>query len=249
MSIPFIFYDDSHTTTSGSLTFSFGEIDTTNTSNFVDELYVYHSRKSLLDVYSGDTGDKVVSSVYDVNLNSVWADQENVFLGTAGSGVLYFNKSYLSNYPTNSGLYNEINIYKQYPDITGNSIKCIHGNEEKIAFVTDSGVDYFKKEPNGYRSYTTTTEAEKCFVCAERNFYYTTISGSYSYLNKMNHCLTDWKEPDVVYDFFVENVYINDFYVSESPVSDGYNTIFLATTSGVYVIDEYYKTMNIYKKG
>jgi hypothetical protein len=246
--IPFTFYDDTHTASSGTTEFSFGAIDTTNTSNFVDELYVYHTRKSLLDIYSAETGDGIVSSVYDLYLTSVWADENNVFLGTAGSGVLYFDKSYLSNYPTNSGLYNELEVYKQYPEITSNSIRCIHGNGDKIAFVTSSGVDYFKREPNGYRSYTTTTEAEKCFVCAGRNFYYTTISGNQSYLNKLRHCLTDWYEPDVVYDFFVPNVYVNDFYVSEAPVSNGYNAIFLATTSGVYVIDEYYKTMNIYKR-
>jgi hypothetical protein len=243
--IPFTFYDDTHTASSGTIEFSFGAIDTTNTSNFVDELYVYHTRKSLLDIYSAETGDGIVSSVYDLYLTSVWADENNVFLGTAGSGVLYFDKSYLSNYPTNSGLYNELEVYKQYPEITGNHVKHIHGYNDRLACVTDSGIDYIKQEPNRYRSLHQTEYTRRCFVTEDGGLYYTTTSGSHTQVNKCVNCLTDWSEPDVSYSFFEPGVYVNDLKVHK--INTG-NLVLLATNDGVYVINEQNETIDIYRK-
>jgi lipid-binding SYLF domain-containing protein len=140
-----------------------------------------------------------------------------------------------------------------YSNLTSNYIRYLHGDGEIICAVTNSGVDVVKINPQSYRSYTVISGAKKCFMTSTGKLYYT-ISGSSNWsLNVRNNPLTDWSEPDYSYitgsGIFSAGIKLNDIYITENTGSDGFNnTVFCATTSGVFVIDETDDTYSVYYK-
>ena len=84
-------------------------------------------------------------------------------------------------------------------------------------------------------------------------FYYTVLSGSVWSINRVKSCLWDWYSPDYSYlsggEILASGIEINDIFVTELTASDySNNTLFLATSSGVYVIDEGNLNYAIYYK-
>ena len=81
---------------------------------------------------------------------------------------------------------------------------------------------------------------------AGNDIYYLTSSGSNYFINKVNNSLLDWLEPDTIFTL-TEGLKINDLYVTTGTAEDGINnTLFVATSSGVYVMDEFSKDFDIY---
>ena len=242
----FIFHDSTYSIISGSgLDIHFGYVYKEGYFTWVDESFIYHTNKELLSVYSAEDGWKVVDSVYNYDFTSVFSSPNKVYFGTDTLGILYLDKEILTNHPTSSGVYSSFETYKQYPEITGNYVRHIHGYNDRLVCVTNSGIDYIKQEPNGYRSLHQTEYARRCFVTEDGSLYYITTSGSHTQVNRCVNCLTDWSEPDVSYSFFEPGVYVNDLKVHK--LNTG-SLVLLATNYGVYVINEQNETIDIYRK-
>jgi len=214
---------------------------------YTDSTYVFAALEVGLDLIDIESEDKCAYITYTDGVKSVWGNDSIVFMGTTSSGVKYLNKSDITcNLVTPVDLTNYVKPFKHTPFITSNNIKHVHGRDNIVMCCTASGVDIYKLEPNGYRSSTTISGAYKCFVPAGGGAYYLTLSGTDYSINKINTTLMDWSEPDEI--FKVDSgLEINDLFVTyHTAVGGTKNTLFIATSSGVYVIDEATYETDIY---
>ena len=211
---------------------------------WVDD-YVYAATSDGLEIYDTVSESLYSYVTYSGGFNTVWANDDKVFVGTTDAGVKYINKTCISGSVVSPyDLYTCLNDFSgltYYHELTSNNIRYIHGNSDVLCMITDSGVDVVKIDPQSYRSYTTISGAKKCFMTAAGKFYYT-ISGTEWSLNRVDSCLYDWSVPDYSYitgsGILPATEKINDIFITENTASDGVsNTIFCATSSGVYIID------------
>jgi len=220
---------------------------------WTDSDYVFVATTSGLDIYDvNDDSDRYAYITYS-GFNTVWANDDKVFTGTTNSGVKYIDKTCISGsvgspYDLTTCL-NDLSGLTYYHELTSDNILYIHGSGDTLCMVTDSGVDVVKIDPQSYRSYTTISGAKKCFMASKKLYY--TVSGVEWSLNRIDSCLGDWSVPDKSYmtggGILPAGKKINDVFITESTASDGVsNTIFCATTSGVYIICEFTDSYNIY---
>jgi len=214
---------------------------------FTDALYVFAATETSLDIINIESESKCAYAEQKGGFTTVWANDTTVFLGTTSSGVKYLRKSDIScDIIAPVDLTDYIRPFVNEPFITNNGIKHIHGQDDRIICCTASGVDVYKLEPNGYRSFTTVSGAYKCFMPPGRTAYYLTSSGTDYFINKINTTLLDWSEPDEVFTVDL-GLRINDLFVTaHTAVGGTKNTLFIATSSGVYVIDEATYETDIY---
>jgi len=227
---------------------------------FSDNLFVYAACDFGLDIIDKIEEEKIAYINNSEGFNTVWADDDVVYVGTTSSGIKYFYKTCISGtalIPNN--LITCLSDFSSPFGISSQNVKYIHGNgDDYLMCCTDLGVDVYYRKPTMYRSTTTVSGARKCFMTSDGKFYYTTISGatvSGTYdlwsLNKVSKPLWDWVNPDYIYstggDIFPAGLEINDIFVTESTSENGIdNTLFFATSSGVYIVDEWSQNHVIY---
>ena len=180
-----------------------------------------------MDIFDYDTGGFINRIPMPMGVESVWAEGDYIYFAATYSGVFISTVSGLSTSP-----------YKQYPDITSNEVRYLHGAGDYLCVTTVSGVDRYKISTAG-REYTTLNNAHKCFQVDTGDYYYITnpVSGTSGlhavYESGGGH--TYLAQQDAV----IDDVSINDIYVTEGTSEYSYgNVVFLATTSGAYVIEE-----------
>lgn len=190
--------------------------------------HIYKATTSGVDIFDYDTGDFINRIPISIGVTSVWADEDHVYFSTTYSGTFLATVSGLETWQP----------YKQEPDITSNEVRYIHGNGDYICATTVSGVDRYKIS-TGDREYITLSDAHKCFQVNTGDYYYATnpVSGTSTlhavYESGGGH--TYLAQQDAV----IGDVSINDIYVTEGTSEYSYgNVLFLATTSGAYVIEE-----------
>ena len=256
----FNFTEDGYTPPSASGTiYNFEYTGFTLNQIWKDDDYVYVVHNVGLEVIEIDSEEKIAYIEPSFGFNSVWASDSMVFLGTTFSGIKYIEKTCISGTVlTPENLITCLTDYTPPYGITSQNIRYIHGNSDYIMWCTDLGVDVYRAEPYGYRSFTTVSGAQKCFMTSIGRFYYTTVSGAtvsgidYLWsLNRLNNSLTDWTVPDYSYSTGINilpvGLEINDIFVTESTAANGIdNTVFIATSSGVFVIDEGNLNYNVY---
>jgi hypothetical protein len=214
---------------------------------WTDDTYVYaatSSGASIVDIASESQGAYIS---FNGGFKSVYANDDTVFFATTDSGIQYIDKTCI-----NSSINNPVDITSclyEYSvhTLTSNNVRYVHGSGDFMMCTTTLGVDIIKLEPHGYKSYTTITGDQnpyKCFMTSTGKGYYTVqhTNGSWS-VDRINSSLQDWSAPDYTYitgsGILPENVAINDIFVTESTSSNGTdNTLFVATTSGIVIIDE-----------
>ncbi len=220
---------------------------------WTDDTYVYAATSSGLDIIDIDTEYYYAEIPYSPGFITVWASDDRVYLGTTAAGMKYLNKTCISGSLDEYPYYLDgcLHNYTTQP-LTSDYVKYIHGNGDFLMCCTDVGVDVIKQEPRGYRSYTTVSGAEKCFMTSTGKFYYTTVdttvSGSFWSVNRVDRPLVDWSDPDYEYGDPLDPLRgVTDIFVTEGTAADGVdNTLFVATTSGVYVIDESDLSYHVY---
>ena len=201
---------------------------------FIDGDYVYKIDNYTLSLYT--TAGSVITEVsYNVLLTAIWGNDSLLFIGTQGSGVFYIDKSILDD--SYEFIYENTNIYKEEPDINSNNITHIHGTGDYVAFCTESGVDFFKIEPQGYHSSTTCTGIGTCFVLEERDLFYTVSGSSGFYMCEIDPIINWITPPEPTTNNFLSLVTtVYDFKVTR-----GEQLIFFVLTDmGVGIYKEVY---------
>jgi len=199
---------------------------------WLDSSYAYTANSEGLDIYELVGESTYFSIEYSGGFNTIWGNDDYIFLGTSDSGVKYIDKTSIS------GGLNPLSNLTYYSTLTSETISYIHGYGDKILCVTNSGVDVVKLDPQSYRSFTTISGANKCFMNSDEEIYYTVLSGFEWIICKVNNPSHDWNSPDKTYEIF-SGLTINDIFVDSG-------MIYTATSSGIYVIDESDDTYDIY---
>jgi len=206
-----------------------------------DADYAYLATSKGLDIISMELVEKVAYIPWHTGFSTVWASDDIVYLGT-NTGVKYLSKSSIledGSDPIN--LIPFLNTYT-YFNPTSENINYIHGYSNKLSIVTTSGMDLVDNTSNGFKSSTLNSNIHKCFSTAARSVYYTVNGSGTNGIFKINSYLFDWVTPDVSYitgDSFLPPVTITDLFVTLGTASSGVgDTLFVATSSGVYVFDE-----------
>lgn len=117
-------------------------------------------------------------TIYDMSLNPlgeflidslscVYADSTNLYLATTNSGILYSPISSIA-----MGIFDDFHIYKQYPDITSNNTKYIHGAGDYLLVTTESGIDQLNTITYDRVYNESSKTLSKCFQTTAGRFYY-----------------------------------------------------------------------------
>lgn len=200
-----------------------------NRNVWINEPYVYGATTSGVDVYSSATESKVAEVFYITGANSVWADDNYLYMATTESGIWRLSVSSIS------GTFNltpYLVEYKKYPNLTDNNVGYIHGAGEFLCATTASGVDHFNTI-SGTRIYTTSvSNPTKCAQTSSGEFYYvdSNLEAVYDYTS-------NWSSADHSYvkgDIIPAGVTINDLAIVEGTK----NLLLIATTEGAVVIEE-----------
>jgi hypothetical protein len=211
-----------------------------------DDYYVYAATDQLLNIIDIDTESKIAYITRDGGFTTVWANNDRVYLGTSDDSIKYFNKTVISGSiedPYDLSLY--LNSYNLPYSLSASGIKYMHGYDDKfLVCVTDTEVDVYGFGGTTFKSSSTTVSgnAYKCFMTSTGKFYYT-LSGTEWSVERLNCPFMDWTSSNNSYTaggaIIGSGVIINDIFVTENTSSNRiYNTLFIATSSGVYIIDE-----------
>jgi hypothetical protein len=211
---------------------------------WTDESYVYAATTDGLNIIDLISEQAYAHVTYQYGFNSVWADETKVYLATPASGIKYIDKTCISG-STNDPYELAVCLrgYLNEPDILSNQVRYIHGNNGHLVMSTASGVNYRGPDLNYQKAEGHTKLARKVFITPSGKIYYTTWDGNTWKINIKNADNQDWTEPDKFYEtgtyFINSGVDILDVFVTEVTLASGVNnTIFIATTSGIFVIDE-----------
>lgn len=206
---------------------------------WTDEKYVYAATSSGLKLTNIETEEIESYATNPNGYTTVWSDDTEAFIGTTNDGIKKIIKSEIS--PGEI-----ISIVKDFAkdyDITNNNIKYIHGNSNKLICSTIEGIDIIRRASN-YRTYTTISGAQKCFITPQYDYIYYTVSGTGHWsINRLNNNTQNWQNPDIIYTtgsgFLSSASIINDIFVTEHTSTNNINnTLFIATDIGIYAYDE-----------
>ena len=179
---------------------------------------------SYVNVYDKLTETLSGTIYHNADINSVWANNDYLYIGTTNSGVIWSPMSSIS-----GAVYDNFSVYKAYPDVYNNHVNYIHGAGNYLCVATTSGVNIIDLTTNSGVYANASIVASKCYQVEDRTSYYI-------YDDKLNTVYND--DSTYLYqggDNIIPTVSgINDVYV----VNETKNVIFLATTAGTVVIEE-----------
>jgi hypothetical protein len=211
---------------------------------WTDGNYVYAATTDGLNIIDLLSELAYAHITYKGGFNSVWADDNKVYLATSTSGVKYIDKACISG-STNSPYELAVCLrdYLNEPDILSNQVRYIHGNNSHMIMSTASGINYRGPDLYYQKAEGFTKLSRKVFITSSGRMYYTTWDGTKWRVNVKYANNQNWTEPDKSYEtgtFLISaGVDILDIFVTEGTSDSGAsNTIFIATTSGIFVIDE-----------
>jgi hypothetical protein len=214
-----------------------------------DDYYVYAAIDFGLDIIEIATEEKIAYAEFDYGFSTVWVDDENVYLGSYTDGVKYIPKTCISG--TVSGTTDLTSCLADYVtlyNMSSSRVLYLHGNGNYMSFCTPNEVfAEYRTEFGGSYCGTTISGARKCFTLPDGTFYYTSVSGNsydaWAVGRVDNFVFPASKEYRTGEGILPLNVRITDIFVTTAG-SD--NTLFIATTSGVYVIDEGTAGVDVY---
>jgi len=141
---------------------------------------------------SGTISGTISSVFYPIiaEPTSVWANDDNVYIGTTIAGVYSVPVSTISGASTVTGT-----AYKKEPNITSNNTVYLHGADDYLCVSTEAGVDrYNLTTASGI--YTNKENIHKCFQTTSGTVYYienTTFLGADDSPTVLGDYLRNWK--------------------------------------------------------
>jgi len=186
--------------------------------------FVFKSTVSGVDVYDKLTETLFGTISHNADVTSVWADSNYLYMGTTNSGIIWSPMSSIS-----GAVYDNFGVYKTYPDICDSHVNYLHGAGNYLCAATISGVNIFDLTTNSGIYTNSSIVANKCHQMVDRTSYYI-------YDDKLRTVYND--DSTYLYgsgDGIIPTISgMNDLYI----VSGDKNIIYLATTSGVVIVEE-----------
>ena len=140
---------------------------------WVSDDYIFRCTVSGVMVY--DSSATELGHIFVLErASSVWSDDSYLYIGTTASGVLKHSLTSIS-----GGVFTDLSIYKQYPDITSNGVNYIHGAGDYFCTATVSGVDHINRSTNSHIKTVVSgallhNNVSKCYQTSLGPFYYIT---------------------------------------------------------------------------
>jgi len=106
------------------------------------ENFIFKSTASGINVY-GVATEVFLGIVSYLNASSVWANNDYLYIGTTNSGILSSPMSSIS-----GSVYNDLSVYKNYPDISNDHVNYVHGKDNYLCVATISGAHIFDLTTN-----------------------------------------------------------------------------------------------------
>jgi hypothetical protein len=129
--------------------------------------YIYTATASGVTIYNVDL-EYINNIQFQFGVNSVWANNDYVYMGTSVSGVYRCLTNTISGTPL-------VERYKYYPDITSDTITYVHGKDDYLCVSTISGIDRIRLSTND-REHIVEDAISKCFQTSIGDYYYITNS-------------------------------------------------------------------------
>lgn len=196
--------------------------------NIID--IISENKVSYIDIISGFT--------------TVWGNEDYLYLGTPNDGVKYLEKDTISgSIASPIDLSDNLKGYDFQYNPSSPEINFLHGYNDILSVVTTSGIDILKNGIGSFKSSTKDSGITKCILTSKRELYYVIQNTIDDGVFKVNTVLCDWDTPDVSYlsgaSFLPPNQNVNDIYVTVDTSETGEdNTLFVATSSGIFIWDE-----------
>ncbi len=200
--------------------------------------FIYAAVQKGIEIFDVHTGNSLyLKDVPYTRIKTLWGNDTTLYFGGIG-GIFSIDYADLHADLENSVISNSFSL-------KSNVVNYIHGSGNSLLVSTTSGVEYFNWSGNPViKSRAYIENVSKCFLVDDSAYYITntTISGETTWtLNKKYNLITDWTLPTATYsngDTFTLSTALTDIFVTKGTAAAGGNTIFCATTSGIYVIDE-----------
>lgn len=217
-----------------------------------DQNYIYVTTTTGLLIKDFSSTTTVAFIVYTNGFTAIWDNGETVYLGTLSSGVKFLNKSDITVSPdTELDLTSYLKSYTgiYLPDSL--AISFLHGYDDVLVVCTILGINIIQNKNNIFKSTYLSSTIDMCFLTSNRILYY--LDNGIIY--KLKTILCDWVSLDTIQynDIFGDALDITCFCITENTsYVPGYNTLFLGTTNGIYVLDEgtlefdYYTNISVY---
>jgi hypothetical protein len=184
-------------------------LSTINYNIWTVDPYIYKATSSGLEIYDYDSEVLINQISHAAGVNSVWADTNYVYYGTADVGL--YRATVSGGSPA---------VYKQYPDLLSNNVLYLHGNDDYLSIATASGVDSYKISTDDRISTVTSGTPEKCYQTAGQEHYFYT-NGTPIKFGGLFHSIYNWK--------YVKHIELN------GPIPlDGYQYTLTLTLDDVY---------------
>lgn len=243
-------------TWSGSEVYNFTKKVTSLYQIYTNDSFIFSATNKGLDIYNIASENICAFINRPEGFTTVAGNTLDLYLGTPSDGVKILPMTCVSGnedapYDLSSYL-SDLNIER----ITSNYINYIHAADNTVGISTSSGIDFLIRYVNPeIHSKTFIQGTKKCFVTNKSVYYITekndtSVSGTIYQLNVVDTCLTDWLFPDRAYTtgsgIFEKGIELTDLYITTGTALRGGNTIFCATTSGVYIIDDDTKNYAIF---
>jgi len=135
---------------------------------WVTDDYIFQCVSSGIKVFNIDTSPLGFIDVC-YRPSSVWADDNTLYISTTVSGIFRHPITSIS-----GGVFTDLEVYKQYPDITNNGVNYIHGAGDFFCATTVSGVDQIRFSNNNRIKLIAEGDFGKCHQVSTGELYYIT---------------------------------------------------------------------------
>ncbi len=212
-----------------------------------DNNYTYAATSTGIEIIDIVSELPVCSGIRTGGFNSIAGNDETIYMGTNNSGIFCFDKVDVSTGDISSYIYSLNSLYLP----SSNNIRSLSINGNDLAVVTDIGMDIIgMARGKEFKGSTTASGIFKSFLTSKKEVYYLENTPGYA-LCKHSPYSCNWDRPGEKYvpkkSFLEWEVTLNDLFITENTTKNKkQNTIFLTTSSGIYVYDEESKILDIY---
>lgn len=218
---------------------------------YLDGLFIYTLTVDGCSIFNFDTGVKIAYINYTGGFTAIYITDMFIYFGTSSGGLKYCFKDIIidNGYVTN--LSSSLKAHDFYYNSEGLFIKYIHGSVNTIVVTTELGISVINNSLLSFKSLCLYNNVQQCWLTSKLQLYYIVIENTQFYIYKLNSIKCDWTYNSTVSlcggIFLPSGTSITDFYVTENTAIDKYgDTIFIATTNGVYIVDTFLNMATLY---